>query len=284
MIPDSVHRLIKHTLGEGWTLRLPRDGWAETAFVAERAGHRVFVKTKVLVPILRRLAELEIIPPVVGFGEFGEMSFVIQEFVDVPYPRHSWFGDHLDDLAILTRMYQQDATLKAILAARNLTCLAEDFGWAEQCYRALTEVYGVHAPLEDAFRQLLDQLPKVRGVAPVPTHGDLSRKNFLPTRDRIFLVDWDAVSLSDPLRDIGPLLWWYVPPARWPEFFRAYGSPFDSGVAVRAYWWAARTSLEVAHGLLVHGYWSEATDFLIDFLAAVDREANPHARPDIGSP
>lgn len=284
MIPDTVYELIRYTLGEGWTLHLPRNGWAETAYVAERAGHRVFIKTRVLLPILRRLAELEIIPPVVAMGEFGKMSFVIQEFVEAPYPPRSWFTDRLGDLAILTRTYHQDNALHAVLDTRKLTYLAEEFDWTDQSYRAVNEAYGAHAPIHAAYRRLVDQLPEVQGVPVAPTHGDLSRKNFLPTRDRIYLVDWDEISLSDPVRDLGPLLWWYLPVSRWPEFLHAYGSPFDSGVFARVYWWAARTSLEVTHGLLQHGYWQRATDFLIDFLAAVNREENPHPKPDAGSP
>lgn len=287
MIPDSIVNLLKATLGDSWKLSRARDGWAETAFVAERHGRRVFVKTSVLVLVLRRLAELEIVPPLVASGEFDGLSFVIQEFVEAPYPEMQWFGDHLDELASLIRSYQQDLLLGSLLTARKLIYLTEDFGWVEQCYRALIEVYGEHAPLQTAYRSLLEQLPEVRRVIPVPTHGDLSRKNLLPTRDRIYLVDWDQASLSDPMRDVGTLLWWYVPPARWPEFFRAYGSPLGDGVTERAYWWAARTSLEVAHGLLEHGYLSRATDFVIDFLAAVDRQDNPHARyrrSIVGSP
>lgn len=238
-------------------------------------------------PVLRRLAELGIIPPLIASGEFDGLPFTIQEFVDVPYPEQPWFNAHLDDLASLIRTYQHDPSLNALLAERKFTYLAEDLAWVEPCYRTLIDTYGDHAPLHTAYRRLLDQLPEVSGVPPVCTHGDLSRKNLLPARDRIYLVDWDEVSLSDPMRDIGPLLWWYVPPERWSEFFRAYQHPLGDGVVERAYWWTARTSLEITHGLLERGYWTRATDFVIDFLAAVDRKENPyphHGRRGSGSP
>lgn len=41
----------------------------------------------------------------------------------------------------------------------------------------------------------------------VPTHGDISPKNFLITPHGLLMVDWDDVALADPLRDLGPLLW-----------------------------------------------------------------------------
>lgn len=45
----------------------------------------------------------------------------------------------------------------------------------------------------------------------VPTHPDPSPVNLLVTENSLILIDWDDVSLSDPLRDIGVMLWWYLP-------------------------------------------------------------------------
>lgn len=90
-------------------------------------------------------------------------------------------------------------------------------------------------------------------------------------------MDWEKASLADAMRDLGPLLWWYVPPGRWEEFFHTYGAPLGDAVAARLYWWAARTSLAVAHGLLERGDRNCARDFVRDFIAAVARGQNPHA-------
>lgn len=277
MIRNRVGGLLEAILGSGWTITRPRNGWAETAFVAVRGNRRAFVKVNVQVPILRRLAELEVVPPILAAGQFDGLSYVVQEFVEAPYPEPSWFAEHLGDLATLIQIYQQDETLRALLTSRSLTCPADDLTWTEHAYRTLSDAFGDHDRLAAPYARFLAELPQVT-VVPVATHGDLSRKNLLPVPGRILLVDWDAVCLSDPMRDTGPLLWWYVPPARWPEFFRAYAAPLGDAVVERAYWWAARTSLEVAHGLLDRGYRDRAWDFLEDFLAAAARKDNPHAR------
>lgn len=277
MIRDRVDKLLESALGGGWTVTRPRDGWAETAFVAEHGDRRAFVKVDVQIPILHRLAALGIVPPILAAGEYDGLSYVIQEFIEAPNPEPPWFANHLNELAILIRTYQQDETLKALLAATNLTYLADDLGWVEQCYQALSHAFDP-STLRPAYAHWLDQLPNVRGAPVVATHGDLSRKNLLPVLGRIFLVDWDEVSLSDPMRDIGPLLWWYVPPARWPEFVRGYATSLGDSVIERAYWWSARTSLEVAHGFYEHGYRDRSEDFLEDFLAAAAAQDNPHAR------
>ncbi|MPZ13480.1 MAG: phosphotransferase [Chloroflexi bacterium] len=70
----------------------------------------------------------------------------------------------------------------------------------------------------------------------VPTHGDPSYTNFLVIDIRTFLVDWDDLMLADPLRDIGPLLWWYVLPVKWNAFFLAYGLEPTERVIHRLFW------------------------------------------------
>lgn len=281
--PKIVVTLVENALGDtGWTVSRPVDGWGGTTFVASLEEDRVFVKFKVAIPILQRLAALEVVPPILYAGNVDSLAYVIQEFTDAPYPEWDWFAGHLPELALLLRTYQQDDAMHALLSARNLTRFADDLNWAEQCYRILREAFACLQEPNSAYAQFLSQLAEAQTSLAVPTHGDASRKNLLLAPDRIYLIDWDEVSLSDPMRDIGPLLWWYVPPARWVEFFQRYAAPLGYAVTERVYWWSARASLEVAHGLLERGYHDRARDFLEDFIAAVRREANPHARYTIG--
>ena len=82
------------------------------------------------------------------------------------------------------------------------------------------------------------------------------------------------VPLSDPLRDSGLLLWWYVKRENWPPFFQAYGLHCDDLLLERLFWWTARTSLAIALWQVAHK--QEPTNFLQDFLAALHREDIPH--------
>jgi hypothetical protein len=95
------------------------------------------------------------------------------------------------------------------------------------------------------------------------------------------MLDWEEIALSDPMRDVGLFLWWYVPPHKWREFFEVYdhtapepGDPTHDGI----YWWAARRSLEVALWLDRHDHKSAAQVFLTDFIAAAHRSGNPKLR------
>jgi hypothetical protein len=83
------------------------------------------------------------------------------------------------------------------------------------------------------------------------------------------------LQLSDPMRDIGLLLWWYVLPKQWPIFFQAYGLTLDQQQIDRIYWWTAKTSLSIALWHVEHGL--DGSDFLQDFVAALNKSNNPHA-------
>src|SRR5205085_7082151 len=92
------------------------------------------------------------------------------------------------------------------------------------------------------FGMAIDQLwERSTSLAPtdlVPTHGDPNWKNFVLSQT-LCLVDWDDAALPDPLRDIGQLMWWYVPPKRWGDFFRAFGLVDDEVSRDGLFWWAA---------------------------------------------
>jgi aminoglycoside phosphotransferase (APT) family kinase protein len=110
------------------------------------------------------------------------------------------------------------------------------------------------------------------------THGDPNSSNFILARDdRLYLVDWDLARVGDPMRDIGPLLWWYVRPDRWPQALAA--ADLADGDATRAsvHQWAAARSFEVSGWLATRGHAEEAQMFARDGAAARVGLENPRA-------
>jgi thiamine kinase-like enzyme len=137
---------------------------------------------------------------------------------------------------------------------------------------------GPHSSLARGMNQLRERFATLRPVELVATHGDPNRKNFIVATDA-YLVDWDDLTLSDPMRDIGPLLWWYVPPNEWKDLLVEIGHDDEAGIRDRLYWWVAAESLDVALSLLEGGSGGAgAADFLDDFVAAINGQGNPHAR------
>lgn len=275
---EAVQSIIQSTLGgDGWTVRRPEQGWSGTSFIAEHSAQRVFVKFEAPIGVLRRLADIGVAPAVLVDGEFRGVPYVVQEFIEGTHPDHGWFANHVDDVIRLLQAVHRDVPLRTLLLpaldqrARALRDIEVAYQWVEASFP-------YHPGLHAAHEWLVGERPEVREQDLVPTHGDVSRKNFMITPSRVVLVDWDGVALTDPLRDVGRLTWWYVPPSQWPGFLERYGLSLTPEVAVRIYWWAAFVSLDVAAGLLRRGYRDDAVVYIGDFIAAASQQPNPRAR------
>lgn len=279
--PEEVQQILEqHLRIPGWRLRKPKDGWSENSFVGGRDNRRVFVKFDVSVPVLRRLAALYIAPALLAAGQHRQQAFVIQEFIDGVHPDRDWLRRHLAETAQLIRRYQRDAELATIV--KEVTHEGRDDSVSARVTDLDRRIRIIDSPVF-ASKRLLFALEEFRAqsrlleeVGLVPTHGDLSRKNFLITDKQIFLVDWDEVALADPLRDVGPFLWWYVPRERWNAFFDSLGMTRTRGSLGRLFWWVAEESLDIALALEERGYQQDVPEFLEDFTAAIRGHDNPH--------
>lgn len=271
--------LQKHFPKTAWNISQPKDGQLRASYLAQNERQRVFIKCNVPVDALHRLSEIEVAPRVLASGMCEGTTYVVQEYITGRYPDRRWFARHLPFLASFIRRYHDDDQLTSLLLKTMTTnyddCVALDMTTLETQFRSL-DVDVLHAPeIISAFKKLKNQAQKLYPVKLVPVHPDPNTKNMLLVDTELLLVDWDNLQLSDPMRDTGLLLWWYVSPQQWPVFYQAYGLPADEYLVDRIFWWAARTSFAVALWHVEHDY--DCTAFLQDFIAAVNKYGNPHA-------
>ncbi len=207
-------------------------------------------------------------------------SYVVQEYITGNYPDWRWFAHHLPMLAAFIKRYHNDQPLTSLLAANAPTSYAEhvarDLATLENQFISLhtEEIYtrpelSQHLKSSKRGQNIYRLFLWCRCIlTPTP------KTSCSPTTS-LLMVDWDDIQLSDPMRDAGLLLWWYVAQHQWHEFFEAYGVMMNDTLVERIYWWAARTSFAIALWHVEHGY--DCRAFLLDFLAAVNGESNPHA-------
>lgn len=279
LLSDVRIILQKHFNVADWTITKPKDGQQKACFVAQHDAEQVFIKLDVPVAALQRLGEIGVAPRVIASGIVDDMPYVVQQYITGNYPDWRWFADHLPMLAGFVRRYHPDQPLTALLAANSTMSYAEhialDLVTLEKQFTALPSEE-LHTPvIVSAFEKLKAWSRQLQAVSLVPVHPDPNTKNILLSNNSMLMVDWDDMQLSDPMRDAGLLLWWYVAPHQWNEFFEAYGLVMDDGLIERIYWWSARTSFAIALWHVEYQYDCQA--FLMDFLAAVNRENNPHA-------
>lgn len=247
-----------------------------------RGDRAVFVKLGDWNPGRGRLAELGITPPLVAAGTHEGAPFSVHELVPGRHPDPAWMTEHRLDIADLVLTYQRDRELaKALCGIPDITLSAH----LDNVLREVANgVHGassprLHAPeVADAITRLAQRTGAVEHQPLVPSHTDPNITNVLIAADRIYLIDWDGITWSDPLRDIRLLLWWYVPEARWRDILLRMGVPESGidGAAERVHWWSAVNSLRVA-------LWIDRNvpnegaiaSFLEDLFAAEVRRPNP---------
>lgn len=180
-------------------------------------------------------------------------------------------------------MVQQDRTLTDLLGS-SLPVSALEEHLAAVVTRLTDRTRRASAPIfrspeiGTALERLRATRHRVDGAPLVPVHTDPSPANILVTPDRTYLVDWDGITLCDPMRDIGLLLWWFLPPQAWPLTLRRFWLPDAASAPVidRVYWWSAVNSLRVALWIDRHAPDEGAVaSFLEDFFAAEGRLPNP---------
>ncbi|MFH0863500.1 MAG: phosphotransferase [Candidatus Gottesmanbacteria bacterium] len=271
----KAQTILQNTFPEtNWTLEKPKDGLRKECYIAKSSNKYLFIKFDVPVNLLKRLGEIGVAPRVLFDGNFNGISYVIQEFIDGQYPDRKWIKQNLSKLADLIKTYHGDQTLKSFLSQKNTT----DF--TNHIEKNLKEIEEKVYLLKDEelisdFGKLKEISKKLISTSLVPVHTEPNIKNILVGKNRFVIIDWDEITLSDPVRDIGLLLWWYVPKTQWQDFFDSYGMVISEDIKDNIYWWAAKSSLAIALWNLERGY--EYKSFLLDFRAALDKKDNPHA-------
>jgi aminoglycoside phosphotransferase (APT) family kinase protein len=272
--------LTSHFPKRHWVLRTATEGLAGKGYVAASDGLGLFIKLDVNVQAVQRVAELGIAPRVLASGSHNGRPYVIQEYLHGTHPDRAWFSLRLPQLAALIQQYHSDPVLAALLSVGHSPSYkhrisAEVDGMEAQLAKLPESSY--KAELTPLLAELRDQTRSFEPVECVPTHADPNNNNFLLVGEEIYLLDWDGASLSDPIRDVGPLLWWYVPAEKWPEFFAAFQVEMSEQTAHKVYWWAARQSCMVALLFAAMGYPEQGLPFTVDFRAALYRQPNPHS-------
>jgi thiamine kinase-like enzyme len=193
---------------------------------------------------------------------------VVQEFAEGDHPDPSWVDEHIVEVGQLVSRFHSDEAVRSgvgvFTAADAVTQLAQRASGRDDVQEIVDAISGSAAAIPH------DEL--------CLTHGDPNTRNLIRSREgRLSLVDWDEARLSDPVRDIGQVLWWYVRRSHWAEGLRAVGLSPNPEVLHRVHWWAAAESLDVCLQHLERGNERAAADFALDARAASRDELNPRA-------
>lgn len=237
--PEVQSYLQKHFPGQHWTFSLPRGRGMETYFV-QGNEQRYFVKVGAALERYLAMAEIGLAPPIVSCGQLESgRSILVQPLLAGRTPSRRDFQEHWERVAGLIRSMHTEENLRKILPPASST-LHKDAGrraWDSLCQRweyHRSQVSKI-APFVDRSLQQLDaEMRQFSTGGLVASHNDICNANWLFTADgRIYVIDFESMSLDDPALDMGALLWWYYPPGMRNQFLAVAGYPYDDDFKAR---------------------------------------------------
>lgn len=273
---EQAREILRRELdGNMWQLS-ELMGSMGTTRLARRDSMAVAVKlVNTPIEVMSRLSEIGVTPPILGAGELEGSRYLIQEVVTGPHPDHQWFEANLALWAEMIKAYILDEPLRLLLGE------LPGF-WRLSVPDAVAMIDGQPEPRTGALREpdfvvALErwrrQSEAIPGLPMRPIHPDPHWHNYVIANDRPFLLDWEHLDLSDPIRDVGYQAWGFLPKKLWPEFLRRAGFTPTEELDLAIPWWAA-------FKLALNAFWNDrnadeggARSHADMFRAAVDRQS-----------
>ncbi len=252
-IEQDVQLYLQHHVAPGtWELHAPERGLSgATCFIAHSAQHTLFVKCGADDRLIRILSDAKLTPPLVAGGAFGQTRITIQAFVDGHHPTRQWYASHAETWAdLMHRLHQLPNLRDLLLPVPDETygsLLAGYIGHVQALYTPANLSAQEQALVETLLAAYTARLPFLEGAGLVPTHGDPGPDNLIISPTQVYLIDWDRLHLSDPMRDVALVAWWMYAPTQWPELLELFAIDLaDPAQQERFYLYISVWSLEVA--------------------------------------
>jgi hypothetical protein len=241
--------------GSGWQVSEPRGSMGATR-LARRGDAAVAVKVvDTPLAVLNRLSELGVTPPVLAAGEHEGRGYIVQQAVSGPSPDHEWFASNVQPWAAMVGSYLGDEQLHRLVEAIPAF-------WRLTVPDAVAMIDSQPTPRTVALREpsysryIARWRRQSEGIVELPMrpiHPDPHWHNYVIADGQPYLLDWDYIDLSDPLRDVGVQVWGFLPRRLWAAFLRAVGLELSDELELAIHWWAA-------FKLALNAHWNDRND------------------------
>jgi thiamine kinase-like enzyme len=270
---------------QAWKIKLPSQGTGQEAYFARSHECFYFIKLGVQLERYQVMFTLGLSPQIITTGSLEDgTSILVQQKINGRKPSRKDFRHYLPKFAESLRQTHQSERLKRILLAKSsdrykeagLETLAQvEHRW--EAYRS--KVPASAEFVDKSLGHLKDQINQFRGGGLAASHNDVCNGNWLVSFDgKIYLLDYESMSLDDPALDLGAILWWYYPPQLRPEFLAIAGYGNDENLRNRMRIRMAVHNLNILLPREKSFDRFEASRFeagLVDFRAVLDGKENP---------
>jgi len=225
--------LQKNLSKQDWIFSLPNGSGMET-YQVKGGQQEYFIKIGVPLERYRVMAELGLTPPIVTFGQLESgPSIIVQPLLEGRNPSRKDYREQLERIATLIQAMHGESRLREVVQPAP-TNLYRDAGrqalhsLRQRWERHREQVPSVAEFVDKSLQELDSQISEISGAGLVASHNDICNANWLLTSDgRIYVVDFESMSMDDPANDMGALLWWYYPPELRERFLEIAGYRYD---------------------------------------------------------
>ncbi|HVV55379.1 MAG TPA: phosphotransferase [Mucilaginibacter sp.] len=261
-----------------WQMEKPINGRRKEKYIVSGGGLKYFLKFDVDAEILKRLARIGVAPDVLQSGTHKGRTFIVQQFIEGSAPQKSWFASNSERVFTLLKTYHNDPVLLQILLQRfpqrDRNLFESELQVLDRSIGSIKSPYFEDVNFRDSYLKFSGLGYELNAGQMAVIHNEPNNSNFLLSDDRLFMVDWDEITLGDPLMDTGPLLWWYWPFDDWPVCLDLMNIEFDDTAIAKIFWFAALVSLKAALFFIGSGFENDH-GFIADFIEAAQMRLNP---------
>ncbi len=156
--------------------------------------------------VAQLLAERHAAPPLLDTLAVDGRTALLFPFIDAPVATRSTLHERYDEARSILTGLHGDAALADLLGPPTTTADCFRKVWLERFVADLDIIEGyvakdLHAYLADEVEALAILVDALDGPADAPVHGDPWHENFLVSPERLWLLDWEDLSVGDPVVD-----------------------------------------------------------------------------------
>lgn len=227
-------KTVDYILENGWVIE-PAGGVTGEAFLASHDNEKLFIKRNSS-PFLAVLSAEGIVPKLIWTKrlESGDV-ITAQKWIKGRKLEPIDMGG--EDVAKLLKKIHQSKPLLSMLKRLGKTPASPEYLLTHLLNNydsKLKEEPIIH----HSINYLKDNMHQLGTNHWAVCHGDMNHNNWMLTEEKdLFLIDWESAIIGDPVLDIGPLLYWYVPEAEWGKWLENYGMTLDDSLQTRLKWY-----------------------------------------------
>ncbi len=231
---QEVHIFLQEEFpAHDWDVSILHGTGMET-YSVQGDGKRYFVKIGAPVERYQVMAEIGLTPSILASGQLESgPSIIVQPLITGRNPSRRENQEQLEGVAAVIHTMHNDPRLRETLQPAPST-LHRDAGLRalnsirQRWERHKTQVPNVADFVENSLDELESQIQQFSTDGLVASHIDICNANWLFTADgKIYIVDFESMSMDDPAVDLGALLWWYYPPGLRRQFLEIAEYPYD---------------------------------------------------------